>query len=180
MTFFVTSEGMGTGGDLGGLTGGDAHCQSLAERASAGDRTWHALLSSDFVDARSRIGEGPWHNRAGVLIATDLEELFSVGIRVGPTRVRAMLDENGEPVPSSSHDILSGTDDVGRRVPGANCLGWTSNASFDAGVVGHSDSSGAQGGEPDRGWVSAHLTGCSQASLTADGGDGRLYCFAID
>lgn len=181
MTFFVTSEGMGSGGDLGGLSGGDAHCQRLANRASAGDRTWRALLSSDFIDGRSRVGEGPWHNEAGVQIASNLEELFSTGISFGPTRLRAMLDEYGEPVPSSSHDILSGTDGEGVRVVRANCAGWTSNADFDVAIVGHSDSSGAQGANPNHSWISAHLTGgCSQANLTADGGDARLYCFAID
>jgi hypothetical protein len=138
------------------------------------------MLSTDTVDARSRIGEGPWVNRAGVVVASSVEQLFDRGIPFGAFRLSVMLDETGEAVPSASHDILTGTGDGGFRTFGGNCIGWTSNTNFDTAGIGHSDNSGDQGDIVDRGWVASHVTNCTEASITRDGGDGRFYCFALD
>ncbi len=179
--FFVTSVGMGRGGDLGGLAGADGHCQRLANAAGAGARTFRALLSTNSVSARSRIGAGPWLNANGVQVARSADALFNVGIPIGATRTRAMVDERGDPIPSRVHDVLTGTGDAGDLIIGANCQEWTSSEIFDTTVVGHTDGGGAQGEDPDQGWVAAHAAvDCSVAGLGADGGEGRFYCFAVD
>ncbi len=186
MSFFITSAGIGNGGDLGGLEGADAHCQSLAEVAGAGDRTWRAYLSTEADDARgdsarSRIGIGPWYNALGELIASDLDQLH-----LSPNIVkRTALDENGNLVNGrgdtpNEHDILTGTqadgtaffpDDVDHT-----CSNWTSSGEGSA-QVGHHDRHG--GGNTS--WNAAHPTrGCSQEALQGTGGAGLFYCFAAD
>ncbi len=186
MTFFITSEGPGNGGDLGGIEGADAHCQALAEAAGAGGKTWVAYLGTEReggrgVDARSRIGDGPWHNAAGELIAEDIDQLH-----LGPNIVRSTaLDEDGNRVlgrgdETNRHDILTGAMADGTAFfPDADdhtCNNWTSSGEGSA-MVGHFDRQG--GGNTS--WNAAHQSrSCSQADLRATGGDGLLYCFATD
>jgi hypothetical protein len=183
MTFFITSEGPGNGGDLGGIEGADAHCQALAEAAGAGDKTWVAYLGTELdggrgVDARSRIGDGPWHNAAGELIAEDIDQLH-----LGPNIVRSTaLDEDGNRVlgrgdETNRHDILTGAMVDGTAFfpddDDHTCNNWTSNGEGSA-MVGHFDRQG--GGNTS--WNAAHQSrSCSQADLRATGGDGLLYCF---
>lgn len=186
MSFFVTSVGLGNGGDLGGLEGADAHCQELADAAGEGDRTWRAYLSTEKPDgrgehARLRIGKGPWHNARGELIAEDLHALH-----VNPNlRKSTALTEEGEEVNGfgdspNVHDILTGTMEDGTAYfPDADdhtCNNWTSSDEGSA-QVGHSDRVG--GGNVS--WNSAHATrGCSAQELRSTGGDGLFYCFAAD
>ena len=186
MTFFITSEGPGNGGDLGGIEGADAHCQALAESAGAGDKIWHAYLGTEVdggrgTDARSRVGDGPWHNAAGDLIAEDVADLH-----LGPNIVRSTaLDQNGTRVNGrgdqpNRHDILTGAMPDGTAFfpddEDHTCNNWTSSGDGVA-MVGHFDRQG--GGNTS--WNAAHPSrSCSQADLRATGGDGRLYCFAID
>ncbi len=186
MTFFITSVGLGNGGDLGGLEGADAHCQALAESAGAGDRTWRAYLGTEReggrgVDARSRIGEGPWHNAAGDLIAENLDQLH-----VSPNMFASTgLDENGNRVNArgdqpNKHDILTGSMADGTAFfpddADHTCNNWTSSSEGSA-QVGHHDRHG--GGNTS--WNSAHASrSCSQEDLQATGGDGLFYCFAAD
>jgi hypothetical protein len=183
MTFFITSEGPGNGGDLGGIEGADAHCQALAEAAGAGDKTWVAYLGTELdggrgVDARSRIGDGPWHNAAGELIAEDIDQLH-----LGPNIVRSTaLDEDGNRVlgrgdETNRHDILTGAMVDGTAFfpddDDHTCNNWTSSGDGSA-MVGHFDRQG--GGNTS--WNAAHQSrSCSQADLRATGGDGLLYCF---
>ena len=186
MTFFITSVGLGNGGDLGGLEGADAHCQALAESAGAGDRTWRAYLGTETeggrgTDARSRIGEGPWHNANGDLIAEDLDQLH-----VSPNMFASTgLDENGNRVNArgdqpNKHDILTGSMADGTAYfpddADHTCNNWTSSGEGSA-QVGHHDRHG--GGNTS--WNSAHASrSCSQEDLQATGGDGLFYCFAAD
>ena len=186
MTFFITSEGPGNGGDLGGIEGADAHCQALAEAAGAGDKTWVAYLGTELedgrgADARSRIGDGPWHNAAGELIAEDIDQLH-----LGPNIVRSTaLDEDGNRVlgrgdETNRHDVLTGAMVDGTAFfpddDDHTCNNWTSSAEGSA-MVGHFDRQG--GGNTS--WNAAHQSrSCSQADLRATGGDGLLYCFAAD
>lgn len=177
MTFFVTSVGSGKGGDLGGLAGADAHCQSLAAEVGAGDRTWRAYLStqgSNAVDARERIGAGPWHNARGALIGRDLEEIHGIGHRF---TAMTMLDERGRMIPGSGyapnrHDVLTGSQLDGTAFPSGEdmtCNNWTSSNDGKA-RIGHHDRAA---------WNSAHDSrGCSQEQLRSSGGDGLFYCFA--
>ncbi len=196
MTFFVTSVGMGNGADLNGLIGADAHCQSLAVAAGAGDRTWHAYLSTGppiSVSARGRIGRGPWHNHAGArMIAADLGSLHGDTLdeaRLGNQINQAFaLTENGDTVPSIlgrgagealEHDILTGSQPDGRAFTDGEdhtCSNWTSSGEGSA-QLGHSDKTGGGNGS----WNSSHPSrGCSQDNLTATGGAGRFYCFVIN
>lgn len=178
MSFFVTSEGSGElGGNLGGLEGADAICQRLAE-AVGSNRTWRAYLSTDTVDARDRIGDGPWFNQAGALIANDVEELHDENT-VFNGNPNLILDENGVVAPVNEHDILTGTLADGTRAEGLNCNNWTSNDETltQNPQVGHSDIPADPMFSPS--WNSAHVSAnCSQAGLTQRGGAGRLYCFA--
>jgi hypothetical protein len=177
MTFFLTSVGSGKGGDLGGLAGADAICQRLAASAGRGNATWRAYLSTQgegAVNARDRIGKGPWHNAKGSLIAQNLDELHSMMHRI---RAQDALTENGEVIPGSGfspnrHDILTGSKLDGTGYSAGDdmtCRNWTS-----------SDTGKARLGHHDRAaWNSAHDSqGCSQAALRESGGDGLLYCFA--
>ena len=186
MTFFITSNGPGNGGDLGGIEGADAHCQALAEGAGAGDKTWAAYLGTEQeggrgVDARSRIGDGPWHHAAGELIAENIDQLH-----LGPNVVRSTaLDEDGNRVlgrgdETNRHDILTGAMADGTAFfpddDDHTCNNWTSSGEGSA-MVGHFDRQG--GGNTS--WNAAHPSrSCSQADLRATGGDGLLYCFATD
>ena len=179
MTFFLTSVGPGNGANLGGLAGADRHCQMLAEAVGAGDRTWRAYLSTqgpDAVNARDRIGQGPWHNANGELVGQNLDQLHSYGHRITS---RTALTENGRVVPGSGyspnrHDILTGSQPDGTAFTGSEditCQNWTSS---DAGKakVGHHDRAA---------WNSAHDSrGCSPEALRSSGGDGLFYCFTIN
>jgi hypothetical protein len=189
MSFFVTSVGSGEGGNLGGLEGADAHCQRLASAVGRGNATWRAYLSAAGgngqaqVHARERIGEGPWFNAAGTVIAWSVDDLHEDRNNV---RKPTALDENGEVVNGAGdqpnrHDILTGSDSSGRLVPGAaaitTCDNWTSNASDNRTMVGHHDRLGG----PNASWNAVHSSrGCSQADLVATGGDGLFYCFAVE
>jgi hypothetical protein len=188
MRFFVTSTAPGTG-NLGGLEGADAHCQSLAEAAGAGDRSWHAYLSTQgdgAVNARDRIGEGPWHNAEGVRIAANVADLHGDNERDRNYLWKeTALDENGNIVNGrgddpNMHDILTGSDSLGRAWTVAEdrtCGNWTNDTAEGRGTVGHHDRIGGN----TTSWNSAHLSrGCDAESLRASGGAGLLYCFAID
>jgi hypothetical protein len=178
ITFFVSSRGLGaSGGNFGGLEGADALCDELATAVGQGDRTWRAFLSTADVDARDRIGDGPWQGSDGVVLARSLAELFTLGI---PSPARALRDENGVAIPSSIHDVVTGTDQSGIGLDGLTCADWTSNLATDQTVVGHADGMGPQGVNANFGWIRAHdtATNCDQIGLAAGGGDGRIYCFA--
>jgi hypothetical protein len=181
MSFFVTSEGSGVlGGNLGGLEGADEICQGLADAAGAGDKTWRAYLSTDTVDAATRIGEGPWFNQAGVQIAASLDELHAAGT-VFNGDPNLILDENGQNAPAAQHDILTGSNADGTAAVGLNCDNWTSDSAdlTENPRVGHSDIPGNPMFSPS--WNAAHeAANCSEDGLTQRGGNGRLYCFAID
>jgi hypothetical protein len=190
MTFFLTSAGPGNGADLGGLAGADAHCQALAAAAGAGGRTWAAYLStqaadgSAVVDARDRIGTGPWQNAAGVVVAESLDALHGQNNLTKETA----LSETGQTVNGrgdqpNRHDILTGSMPDGTAFAGADdmtCANWTSGAEGSA-MVGHHDRMGLNDSEQARSWNSSHPSrGCSQEALQGTGGDGLFYCFAID
>ena len=192
MGFFITSVGLGDGANLGGLAGADKHCQALAAAAGAGGRTWRAYISAVAggtqgpVNARDRIGNGPWYNAKGVLIAWNVAELHGDFERDrNNVRKPTALTEKGGVVNGvgdtpNQHDILTGSDSHGRAVLGAanttTCNNWASNAEGRA-MLGHSDRLG--GGNAS--WNAVHLSsGCSQANLVATGGAGLLYCFAAN
>ncbi len=187
MSFFVTSVGVGDGGNLGGLEGADAHCQKLAEAAGSEGRTWRAYLSTQDeggrgVSARGRIGNGPWYNALGELIAVDLDQLH-----IMPNiYLRTALDENGNRIKGrgadvNEHDILTGTQADGTAYfpweeADKTCSNWTSNGEGSA-TVGHHDRHG--GGNTS--WNAAHDSrGCSQEAFRGTGGNGYFYCFAAD
>ena len=187
--FFVTSRGPGRGGDLGGLAGADAHCQALAQAEGAGDHTWRAYLSvsaaggQPAVNARDRIGRGPWYNAEGLLIAANLEELHSDKAGINKqTAVTERLDTvNGADDATNQHDILTGSRPDGTALPPGDdltCGNWTSSGSGRA-QVGHHDRQGAGAGVNS--WNSVHPSrGCSQENLRVTGGAGLFYCFAVD
>jgi len=187
MGFFVTSQGTGNGADLGGLEGADAYCQKLAEAAGAGAREWRAYLSTEEPDkrgvfARQRIGNGPWYNAHGVLIAANPTDLHLYNKTI---TLETALDENGNRVKGrydkpNEHDILTGTQADGTAYfpddKDHTCNNWTSNGEGSA-QVGHHDRHG--GGNLS--WNSAHPSrGCSQEALQSTGGAGLFYCFAAD
>ena len=186
MSFFLTSAGPGDGANLGGLAGADAHCGTLAAAVGAGGKTWRAYLSTsgaNGVNARDRIGSGPWFNADGVQVALNVEELHYSN--VGLTKA-TQLNERGEVVNGrgddpNQHDILTGSQLDGSRFTDGEdhtCSDWTSNGEGSA-QVGHHDRTG--GGPVPSSWNSAHGSrGCSQANLQATGGNGYYYCFAID
>ncbi|MEW5850210.1 MAG: hypothetical protein AB2A00_15585 [Myxococcota bacterium] len=173
MTFFVTSVGNGAnGGNYGGLNGADQRCQSLAEAAGSVGRTWRAYLSTSTVDARDRIGTGPWLNVAGEQVAADVASLHANGI---PTSM--ILDENGAAVPREEHDILTGSTPEGTVTdPPYTCGDWTSNAEDFYAWVGHADWSSEE--NPSDNWSSTHETPCDQAGMAGTLSAGRIYCFA--
>ena len=189
MSFFITSVGTGNGANLGGLAGADQHCQMLAKAVGAGDRTWHAYLSTSAsggnaaVNARDRIGKGPWYNAKGVLMAKDVDDLHSKNNNL---KKDTSISEKGEVLNGrgdnpNQHDILTGSKTDGTAYPGdadKTCSNWTSSGAGSA-EVGHHDRQG--GGEDPTSWNAAHgSSGCSQANLVSTGGAGRFYCFAVN
>jgi hypothetical protein len=195
MTFFVTSAGLGKGADLGGLEGADQHCQALAKSAGAGQRTWRAYLSTqasglsdpNFVNARDRIGPGPWQNAKGVVIARNVEELHSANNNV--TKQTA-LDEKGQTVNGrteqpNKHDMLTGSRPDGTAFPGApfpdmTCGNWTKSGTYGSAMLGHHDRAGPIDAPWASSWNSSHPTrGCDPEGLRSTGGAGLLYCFAV-
>lgn len=184
-SFFVTSEGMGKGGNLGGLEGADAHCEALAVKAGLPATGWRAYLSTQAmplqvpIHARDRIGSGPWHNAKGELIAESLEALH--GPANGIARATA-LDERGEPVPGKVHDIMTGTRVDGTAPspldPDSTCRNWTSASDEGGTLVGHHDRISAIDQPWAKSWNAAHLSrGCSAPKLAELGSGGRFYCF---
>ena len=190
MTFFVTSTGSGNGASLGGLAGADKHCQTLAESAGAGgSRVWRAYLSTSpvgggqAVNARDRIGQGPWQNAKGVVIAKSVADLHSASNNL--TKQTA-LTERGEVNPGrgdavNQHDVLTGSTPDGRAFPAdkdMTCGNWTQSGAGSA-MVGHADRQGLRDDEASRSWNSSHPTkGCGQKELISTGGAGQFYCFA--
>ena len=181
MSFFITSAGPGKGADLGGLKGADAHCQALAKAAGAGNRQWHAYLSTDKVNARDRIGKGPWKNAKGEEIAKSVDDLHANG-RISK---QTGLDEKGQPVNGrgdspNRHDILTGSTPEGRAIADKDltCGNWTKSGEGSA-MVGHHDRMGLRDDDASKSWNSSHPSrGCSQDALRSSGGDGLFYCFA--
>jgi hypothetical protein len=192
MTFFVTSAGSGKGADLGGLEGADRICQSLAQAAGAGSKTWRAYLSTQAaggaqaVNARDRIGRGPWQNIKGVVIAKDVAELHGTNKLAKDTA----LSEKGQVVSGrgdavTQHDMLTGTQPDGTAFAGnqdMTCGNWTKSGAEGAAMVGHHDRMGLRDDAPSKSWNSSHPTrgGCSQEALQGTGGAGLFYCFAAD
>ncbi|KQU96318.1 hypothetical protein [Devosia sp. Root105] len=180
MTFFVTSVGAGDGANLGGLDGADAHCAKLAEAAGSTGKTWKAYLSADGVNAKDRIGAGPWQNFKGDVIATDVANLHSADNKL--TKATA-LSETGNPINGrgddpNQHDILTGSNPDGTLAAGQTCGDWTLNGEGSA-IVGHSDRTGLDESDAAKSWNSSHPSrGCSQENLVGTGGAGLLYCFA--
>ncbi|HTO59622.1 MAG TPA: lectin [Bradyrhizobium sp.] len=195
MSFFITSAGPGHGGDLGGLAGADGHCQQLAQAAGAGGKTWRAYLSTQeaegasAVNARDRIGKGPWQNAKGVVVAKDVAELH--GANNNLTKETALTEKgdvnNGRGDTPNRHDILTGSQADGTAFPPGTdrtCGNWLSSGQG-AAMVGHSDRQGLRDDEASHSWNSSHPSrgpdgGCSQADLRSTGGDGLLYCFAVN
>ena len=180
MSFFITSAGPGMGANLGGLAGADKHCQTLAAAAGAGNRPWRAYLSAaaaagqPAVNAKDRIGKGPWMNAKGVVVAKSVADLHSDANLLGGEN---SLTEKGAAVPGNQHDILTGSQADGTLQTGdAPCGNWTSGEAGGA-MVGHHNKMG--GGAAPTSWNAAHLSkGCSQQNLIATGGNGYFYCFA--
>jgi len=189
-TFFVTSSNPGKGADLGGLDGADHQCQVLATAAGIGNHVWHAYLSQQptsnvpAVNARDRIGKGPWVNAKGVTIATDVDNLHTankITQQTALTEKGAIVSGRGDT--PNEHDILTGSQPDGRYIVGnvnTTCGNWTQDDEGSA-MAGHSDRTGSDASVPAKSWNSAHLTqGCSAEKLKATGGAGLLYCFAVN
>jgi len=195
MTFFVTTTGLGKGADLGGLEGADRQCQTLAQAAGAGSKTWHAYLSTQAVDgaaavnARDRIGRGPWQNFKGEILARDINDLHSDNNKLS---TETSLTERGTMVPGRGftpnyHDVLTGAQSDGRAFPpdeDKTCRNWTSSTKG-AAMLGHIDRKGLRDDEASKSWNSSHLSrgpdgGCSQNDLRSTGGNGLFYCFAVN
>ncbi|MEX2036218.1 MAG: lectin [Xanthobacteraceae bacterium] len=190
MTFFVTSVGPGKGGDLGGLAGADAHCAKLAQAAGSSGKTWHAYLSTQgtgAVNAKDRIGAGPWQNAKGVAIAKSVADLHSAS---NDLNKQTALSEKGEVINGrgdtpNRHDILTGSQSDGTGFAAGEdrtCGNWTSS-SKGAAMLGHHDRKGLNESAPMLSWNSSHPSrgpggGCTQADLRSTGGDGLIYCFA--
>jgi hypothetical protein len=188
MGFFLTNSGSGKGADLGGLSGADQICQTKASAVGAGNRTWRAYLSAaasggqPAVNARDRIGNGPWYNARATLIANNVDELHGAN---GITKASALTEKgevvNGRGDTPNMHDILTGSTPDGRLATGdkdMTCNNWTSSGEGSA-IVGHSDRIGLRDDEPSRSWNASHPTrGCGQQALVSTGGNGYFYCFA--
>ena len=190
MSFFVTSTGPGKGADLGGLAGADAQCQTLAAAAGAGNRVWHAYLSQQptvnvpGVNARDRIGKGPWINAKGVVIATDVDNLHganNLSKATALTETGAVVNGRGDT--PNTHDLLTGAQPDGRFIAGnvnTTCGNWTQSGDGSA-MLGHSDKTGLDESVPAKSWNSSHMSrGCSPDALKSTGGAGLFYCFAAD
>jgi hypothetical protein len=190
MTFFVSSTGSGKGADFGGLSGADQHCATLAAAAGAGKHTWRAYLSasaaggSPAVNARDRIGKGPWKNVKGEVIAANVQELHGSN---GLTKQTALTEKgeviNGRGDTPNRHDILTGSQADGTLMTGASdmtCSNWTSSGEGSA-MVGHHDRIGLKDDEPSKSWNASHPSrGCGDEALRGTGGAGLLYCFAAN
>ena len=200
MSFFITSAGGGNGGNLGGLPGADAHCSKLASAAGVSGKTWRAYLSTTMVidrskgrpykiapgvNARDRIGKGPWYNAKGEMIAKDVAGLHSASVKIGK---QTALDEKGNPVNArgdkpNKHDILTGSDPQGRYSTAGGdttCGNWTKSAGGSA-IVGHHDRAGLNKAWNMLSWNSAHGSrGCGEAEFPKSGGAGLFYCFAAN
>ena len=189
MTFFITSTGGPDGANYGGIEGADRHCQTLATNAGAGHKTWRAYLSTQAeggkpaVNARDRIGNGPWVNARGVQIAANVDDLHSDNNKIGP---ETGVAETGRLIPSrlytvNQHDILTGSTADGRAYPPGKdmtCGNWTKNDEGSA-FVGHHDRMGLRDDAPSKSWNTSHPSrGCSYDKLKSSGGAGLLYCFA--
>jgi len=191
MTFFVTSSNPGQGANFGGLAGADAVCQSLAASVGAGSRTWRAYLSAVpadgkvHVNARERIGSGPWQNVKGDIIATDVQQLHGANNLTKQTAVTEKGEvASGRGDTPNTHDILTGTSMDGRAVSGdadTTCGNWTKGGTEGSAIVGHHDRVGLGTPEAAQSWNSSHGSrGCGLEQLKATGGSGRLYCFAVN
>ena len=190
MTFFITSAGPGKGADLGGLEGADRHCQTLAQAAGAGGKTWRAYLSTQgasAVNAKDRIGRGPWQNAKGTVVAKDVGDLHGASNNLNKDTALSEKGEviNGRGDTPNRHDILTGSQPDGTAFTGADdrtCGNWT-KSSAGAAMVGHHDRQGLNTSPPMLSWNSSHPSrgpdgGCSQNDLKSTGGDGLFYCFA--
>jgi len=190
MTFFITSNGPGKGGDLGGIEGADRHCQTLGQAAGAGGKTWKAYLSTqgaNAVNAKDRIGRGPWQNAKGTVIAKDLADLHGASNNLNKDTALSEKGDviNGRGDTPNRHDILTGSQSDGTAFTGGDdrtCGNWTKSTAGTA-MVGHHDRQGLNTSPPMLSWNSSHPSrgpdgGCSQADLRSTGGDGLLYCFA--
>jgi hypothetical protein len=187
MTFFVTSANPGKGADLGGIVGADQHCEALARSAGAGGRLWRAYLSTSAVggqavNARDRIGSGPWQNSKGVVIARSVDDLHgpknNLNKQTALTEKGDIVPGRGDPV--NQHDILTGSSPDGRAIADKDltCGNWTQGGAGSA-MVGHHDRMGLRDDEPSRSWNSSHPSkGCSMDNLRSTGGAGQFYCFA--
>jgi hypothetical protein len=195
MTFFLTSAGSGKGADLGGLEGADRICQQLAQAVGAGGKTWHAYLSTQAnggaqaVNARDRIGAGPWKNAKGETIAQNVDDLHSANNKISK---QTALNEKGEMVNGRTetpnrHDAMTGSQPDGRAFPPGEdrtCGNWTKSGAG-AAMLGHHDRQGLRDDDASKSWNSSHPSrgpdgGCSQADLKSTGGDGLFYCFATN
>ncbi|HXX07030.1 MAG TPA: lectin [Pseudolabrys sp.] len=192
MSFFVTSVGPGKGADLGGLAGADRQCQQLAQAAGAGGKTWHAYLSTQgagAVNARDRIGKGPWMNAKGVVVATGVDDLHSANNKLSKENNLSEKGEviNGRGDTPNRHDILTGSTSDGKAFPDdkdMTCKNYTSSTQG-AVMLGHNDRQGLRDDDASKSWNSSHPSrgqegGCSQADLRSTGGDGLFYCFAAN
>ena len=180
MSFFITSAGPGDGANLGGLAGADAHCMKLAGAAGSTGHTWVAYLSAEGVNAKDRIGTGPWQNFKGDVIATDVASLHSdtnnITKQTALTETGALVNGRGDT--PNQHDILTGSNPDGTLAAGQTCGDWTLNGEG-AAIVGHSDRMGLDDSAPAKSWNSSHPSrGCSQDNLVGTGGAGLFYCFA--
>src|SRR5215510_1202545 len=191
MTFFITSTSGPDGANFGGIEGADKHCQDLAAKAGAGGKTWRAYLSTQAeagkpaINARDRIGKGPWVNTEGQEVAASVEELHSDKSKID---VEIGRSENGRRIPGrlfvvNQHDILTGSTEDGRALPAdkdMTCGNWTKNGDG-AAMVGHHDRMGLRDDAPSKSWNASHPSrGCSAAALKSSGGAGLLYCFAAN
>jgi hypothetical protein len=192
MTFFITSEGPGKGGDLGGLAGADAHCAKLATAAGATGKTWRAYLSTqgaNATNAKDRIGKGPWQNAKGTVVATSVADLHSPNNKLNKenslSEKGAMINGRGDT--PNRHDILTGSQADGTAFAAGDdrtCGNWTSSTNG-AAMVGHHDRQGLNTEPPSLSWNASHPSrgpggGCAQADLRSTGGDGLFYCFAAN
>lgn len=187
MSFFVTSAGPGKGADLGGLAGADTQCKILATVVGAGSKTWHAYLSTqgpDAINAKDRIGKGPWKNAKGVVIAADVAQLHgdnNLNKQTALTEKGGIVNGVGDK--PTMHDMLTGSQPDGTAFPAGEdrtCKNWTSSDEGSA-MLGHSDRTGLSDNPPSHSWNSSHPSrGCSQQGLISTGGNGFFYCFAAE